>query len=250
MGNIFEKEKCTNTNIVSNTKDITNIIDNANNNFTALPIAEWTDIYASTFMVRHHISKEGCMIKNPSDSSIFKLIGVYKSTSKIPDKNIGFIMENKNVINDSDFVFAIQFMIPNRSYILYFKCDKSIITSDKLMNDFFINPSTTPEFRNGVFKLIPQIVEGNMMIKMAVRDTPCILGHKVKLDYYIDKNYFEIDIDTYSSSLSRNVIELVIRYASNIEVDIGFCLHKDLPETLPERLLGGCKFYKVDQINK
>ena len=39
------------------------------------------------------------------------------------------------------------------------------------------------EFRNGRFKLIPKVVDGNLMIKMAVKDTPTLIGNKLK-QYY------------------------------------------------------------------
>lgn len=40
------------------------------------------------------------------------------------------------------------------------------------------------EYRNNKFKLIPKIVEGNMFIKMAVKDTPTLLGNKLKQYYH------------------------------------------------------------------
>ena len=50
------------------------------------------------------------------------------------------------------------------------------------------------EFRNNRFKLIPKIVDGNMIIKMAVKDTPTLLGNKLKQYYYKDEHYFELDV--------------------------------------------------------
>jgi Protein ENHANCED DISEASE RESISTANCE 2, C-terminal len=40
------------------------------------------------------------------------------------------------------------------------------------------------DFRNNRFKLIPKVVDGNMIIKMAVKDTPTLLGNKLKQYYY------------------------------------------------------------------
>jgi hypothetical protein len=39
------------------------------------------------------------------------------------------------------------------------------------------------EFRNNRFKLIPKVVDGNLMVKMAVKDTPTLLGNKLKQTY-------------------------------------------------------------------
>ena len=40
------------------------------------------------------------------------------------------------------------------------------------------------EFRNNRFKLIPKVIDGNMIIKMAVKDTPTLLGNKLKQYYH------------------------------------------------------------------
>jgi hypothetical protein len=40
------------------------------------------------------------------------------------------------------------------------------------------------DFRNNRFKLIPKVVDGNMVVKMAVKDTPTLLGNKLKQYYY------------------------------------------------------------------
>jgi hypothetical protein len=59
------------------------------------------------------------------------------------------------------------------------------------------------EFRNNRFKLIPKIVEGNMVVKMAVKDTPTLIGNKLKQYYFKGDNYFELDIDIGSSQIAR-----------------------------------------------
>lgn len=78
--------------------------------------------------------------------------------------------------------------------------------------------------RRNRFKLIPKIIEGNMVIKLAVKDTPTLLGNKIKNYYYKGENYFELDVDAGSSSVARNIIGLAIGYAKSIVVDMGFCL--------------------------
>ena len=61
------------------------------------------------------------------------------------------------------------------------------------------------EFRNNRFKLIPKVIDGNLIIKMAVKDTPTLLGNKLKQYYYKGDNYFELDVDVGSSSVARSV---------------------------------------------
>lgn len=202
---------------------------------------KWNEPNANTFKVRNIINKDGNILKKPSDPSIFKLVGIYKCNLEKPIKHIGFAIKNNNVVkNEDDFIFAIQFMIPKNSYIIYFKCKKTAIYADSLMYNFFVNQNTTSEFRNNAFKLIPHIIEGNKFIKMAVTDTPCLIGNKLKQYYYINPNYFEIDVDISSSSIAKNIVDVVIGYSKHVVLDMGFCLQGPLPEIL----LGSCQFNK------
>ena len=59
---------------------------------------------------------------------------------------------------------------------------------------------------------------------MAVKDTPTLLGNKLKQYYHKGDNYFELDVDVGSSSVARNVVGLALGYAKNIVVDMGFVL--------------------------
>ena len=102
------------------------------------------------------------------------------------------------------------------------------------------------EFRNNHFKLIPKVVDGNMMIKLAVKDTPTLLGNKLKQYYYKGENYFEIDVDVSSSSVARNVVGLAVGYAKNIVVDMAICLQGNAEDELPEVLMGCCTCAHID----
>jgi hypothetical protein len=58
----------------------------------------------------------------------------------------------------------------------------------------------------GVMMCTYQIVDGNMIVKMAVKDTPALLGNKLKQYYHKGDNYFEVDVDVGSSSIARSVM--------------------------------------------
>ena len=51
--------------------------------------------------------------------------------------------------------------------------------------------------------MIPKVVDGNMVVKMVVKDTPAIIGNKLKQTYFRGDNYFELDIDIGSSNVAR-----------------------------------------------
>ena len=85
-----------------------------------------------------------------------------------------------------------------------------------------------------------------MVIKMAVKDTPTLLGNKLKQYYYVGDNYFEVDVDVGSSSVARQVVGLAIGYSKSIEVDMALCLQGNEENELPEVVFGGCKCLRSD----
>jgi hypothetical protein len=191
-------------------------------------------------------------LKICADSSVFNLIGCYKindvSKISLDYKNVGHIIkENEITIGLNDFIFCVNFFIRLStseliSYIIYFRCNKSVISSDSTLNEFFTNQTMSDAIRNNMFKIIPKIVDGNMIIRMAVGDNkPCLIGNKVDTYYILKPNYFEVCIDIASSSVAINVVDLALKYSNKITVDIGFCLEN----SLPEKLLGVCRFDKV-----
>ena len=148
------------------------------------------------------------------------------------------------------FIFAVNVALPGPPcyhMMFYFAVDDiSLIdgTSDnpfsKLARDFFFSDSD--EFRNKTFKLIPQVVEGNFIVRKAVGSTPCIMGTKIKLVYIRDPSpeprYFELILDIASDSVAKGVIRLCLGYAKSIVVDLAFLLEGTDESTLPERVMG------------
>jgi hypothetical protein len=90
------------------------------------------------------------------------------------------------------------------------------------------------------------VVEGNFAIKMAVKDTPTLMGHKLKQYYHRTPHYLEIDVDIGSSSVARNVTGLVLGYAKTLEIHMAIVLQGDAKEELPEVILGTCSATHVD----
>ena len=70
--------------------------------------------------------------------------------------------------------------------------------------------------------MIPKIIDGNMIVKMAVKDTPAIIGNKLKNSYFRGENYFELDVDVGSSSVARNIIGIAMGYCKHLVVHMGF----------------------------
>lgn len=67
---------------------------------------------------------------------------------------------------------------------------------------------------------------------MAVKDTPALLGNKLKTYYHKGDNYFEVDVDVGSSSIARNVVGLAIGYSKVIVIDMAMCLQVRLQQCM------------------
>jgi hypothetical protein len=72
-------------------------------------------------------------------------------------------------------------------------------------NSFARFLSGSDAYRRDRFKIIPNVAEGNWLVRRAVGNTPAILGKKLELSFYdyskTKDNYFEIDVDVGSSSV-------------------------------------------------
>eukprot|EP00981_Chlorochromonas_danica_P000979 scaffold233_cov174-Ochromonas_danica.AAC.19 len=214
----------------------------------------WAESDASTFKVRgptYNIDK----VKVTSAPAMFKLLAA--DLYEVPESTKNIAAHPRNRVHlalqrgDPTWVFVVNILIPGSPFLLfvaYFKGDKAAIEADtpfgRLARPFFYG--NDDEERNNRFKLIPRILDGNLMIKMAVKDTPTLIGNKIKNHYFKGENYFELDIDVSSSSVARNITGLAMGYSKNIVVDLGFCLQGNEEDELPEVLMGGCTCIHVD----
>lgn len=237
------------------------ISDTLNLDIEQIPLKNVFDSDASNFLVRTY--ENGKTTKQNAKQSVFKLVAVYKYKHKTDtyvsfDKSRGYTLKNSLVhTENNEFVFGINFLVSDipydvpcnntkysqklNSYIMYFKCDKEKLTSDKVLCDFFTNNKITDKTRNDLFKLIPIVIEGNMMVKMATKDVPCLIGNKLLTQYVLDDNYLEINLNLTSSSLAVNILGLVFAFSDNTIMDLGFCLRNDKSDDF----LCGCRFDKV-----
>jgi hypothetical protein len=117
-------------------------------------------------------------------------------------------------------------------------------SSSKLCNEFFFEKDD--HFRDNTFKLIPQIIEGNFLVRKAVGSTPAIMGNKIKQTYCKGERFFELIIDTGSSSVAVGVMGICNGYAKCIVVDMAFLFEGYDESTLPERVLGCARLKNVE----
>jgi hypothetical protein len=221
---------------------------------SVLPPEVWSEPDHTTFRVRGKTYNVDKLKVTPS-AALFKLIAVDLLETTESQHNIS--AHPRNRVNmalqrgDKTWVFVLNIMVPGPpylSFVAYLQGDRALFEEDtpfgRIARPFF--NGNDDEFRNNRFKLIPKVIDGNMIIKMAVKDTPTLLGNKLKQYYYKGDNYFEIDVDVGSSSVARNVVGLAMGYAKNIVVDMGMCLQGNDESELPEVMLGGVTCIKVD----
>lgn len=219
-----------------------------------IPPEMWGEPDASTFRIRGKTYVQD-KVKENSRPALFKLLAcdLYETEGNI--RNIASHPKNRVFQalqrGEDTWVFVVQIMVPGPpfySYCAYFEGDKKLIEEDtpfgRVAHPFF--NGNDEEYRNNRFKLIPKVVDGNMIVKMAVKDTPTLLGNKLKQYYYKGDNYFELDVDVGSSSVARNVVGLAMGYSKAIVVDMGFCLQGNDEDELPEVLMGASTVCHLD----
>lgn len=100
--------------------------------------------------------------------------------------------------------------------------------------------------RDDAFKLIPRVVEGPWVVRQSVGSTPCLLGHKLRQQYWRGPRYLEVDIDVASSSVAATVVGLVMGATKAVVVDLAIVLQGNAADELPEDLLGTVRLARVD----
>mmetsp|Transcript_9567 Transcript_9567/g.13374 ORF Transcript_9567/g.13374 Transcript_9567/m.13374 type:complete len:318 (+) Transcript_9567:180-1133(+) len=99
------------------------------------------------------------------------------------------------------------------------------------------------KFRNSRFKLIPQVLDAPIRIKMLINSMlgglrPVLIGQRLKCNHYTGMNYMEIDIDTGSSSVVSFLAGSMVKAFQGIIANLAFLIEGRDESELPERLLG------------
>lgn len=152
----------------------------------------------------------------------------------------------------NEWTFVVNFCLPGPPYyslIAYFRGDKAMIEDNtpfgKVARPFFFGDSDN--FRDSRFKVIPRILDANLIIQMLnLQDKPTLLGNKLKQHYFRGENYFEIDVEVGSNSISRSIVSTMMGVSTSMVVDIGMCLQGNEEEELPEVLMCDVIASRVD----
>jgi hypothetical protein len=227
-----------------------------------LEFEKWAEPDANSFYVRGPSYKKD-KVKINAGSSIGQLIAVdvvlvdkpiYSGMSTHPTERIQLALEREKKLKargqeESDmppFIFVVNIILPGPPFyhgVFYYAVnDLSTIdgsdgtNSSVLCKEFLFGEDDL--FRDRTFKLIPQIVQGNFLVRKAVGSTPAIMGTKLKQTYVRDKRFMEVVLDCGSSAVATGVIRLSLGYAKTLMVDMGFLLEGNDEAYLPERIFG------------
>jgi len=128
---------------------------------------------------------------------------------------------------------------------------ESLSPHDKAIRDFLMGNDA---FKNSKLKLIPRIVEGNIIVQKLV-GKPVIIGNKLPVTYFYEpedpvngmSQFLEMDLDIGSSSKrAKRIIDVLRKYMKSVTVDIGFVVESDTEELLPERMLASARIHHLD----
>jgi hypothetical protein len=208
---------------------------------------------------KRKINAGGCVFRMVAADVIETDSPMMKGVCNCPSERVQQALKRERENPDTPappFVIAINFALPGPPFyhvVMYYAVDDmSLIDGTSttvpefsaLAKQMFLGDSD--EFCDRCYKLIPQIVEGNFIVRRAVGATPAILGMKLKQSYIRDPRFFELICDIGSSSVAAGVVRLSIGYARTLIVDLGHVLQGDKEEHLPEKLFGAVRFKNLD----
>mmetsp|Transcript_21299 Transcript_21299/g.49310 ORF Transcript_21299/g.49310 Transcript_21299/m.49310 type:complete len:916 (+) Transcript_21299:701-3448(+) len=233
-----------------------------------LPLTAWAEPDANSFRVRGKAYKVDRQKIN-AGASIGRLVAVdvvnveapiYSGFSVHPTERVQLALQKEKLLKDpseSDmppFMFIVNIVLPGPPFyhgVFYYAIDdmstvdgSSGTPSSKLCKQFFFGDSDS--FRDRTFKLIPQIVEGNFIVRKAVGSTPAIMGKKLRQTYVRTDRTFEVVLDCGSSPVATGVIRLSLGYAKTLVVDMAFLFEGDEEDHLPEKLMGCARIRNLE----
>lgn len=231
-----------------------------------LRLEAWAEPSAGDFQVRgkNYLRDK---VKIPSQQSFFRLLTVdlintarplFGGMCSHPQERVQQALKRERetgVKELPDFIFCVNLVVPGQSIYhaaFYFGIDgaalheirQGLTPTGRLMGQFLFGDSD--EFRDSTFKLIPRIIEGNIIVRKAVGSKPSILGRKIKQYYIRTDRYMEVIVDIASDPMAQRIVKLCLGYIKSIVVDMMFVLEGQGEATLPERIFGGVRLKNID----
>jgi hypothetical protein len=223
----------------------------------SLSPGEWSEPSATDFPVRGPTYlKDNKKIASPEAQ--FKLLATELIESPENIQNIAAHPKNRvakaSAKGDDTFWFVFNFMIPgppNLSFVAYWDVDLAKVNADtpfgRVAKPFFFGDSD--KFRDSRLKVFPKVTDGNFAVKMAIKNTPAIMGQKLDHIYHRGSNYFEVDVDISRRPVARNLTGMCVGYARTMVLQMALILQGEADSELPEVVMGAVTASYVDIAN-
>ena len=123
---------------------------------------------------------------------------------------------------------------------------------DRAMYKFIMGDDA---YRNSKLKLIPKVIDGNIIVRKLVYGKPVIIGKKLPVSYVYEPaipsegkaEYWEMDLDIGSSSThGKKVVSVCKKYVTALTIDMAFVIEGDCESELPERVLACSRIHRLD----
>eukprot|EP00727_Mastigamoeba_balamuthi_P011252 m51a1_g675 hypothetical protein (307) ;mRNA; f:267391-269050 len=194
-------------------------------------------------------------VKIASKESICELaaVDVVTHTEKVPHiaARDDVLLTFKSLPTDSEYLI-VNFQVPYANYwihwILYWRLPREETEENsrgyKLLKRF-MNRDEPNEFRDTRFKIIPSVYTGPWLVKKALGNTPAILPNKLTTVYVWGERHLEMDVDVGSSVTASYIVNLVLSYVCQIELDLACVIEAKEDAELPEHVLGAIRAHRV-----
>jgi hypothetical protein len=163
------------------------------------------------------------------------------------------------------FVFILNFLLPTGNLVAYWTPTSTDATPDAvtggavpridaLFRRFVERPGDkeADAFRSARLKFVPNVVEGNFLLRKTAGNKPALIGKKMTQLFHAGggsagvPRYFEVTIDIGSSSIARSILGVACGYTKQLTLDMVLIVQGESPEELPEQVLAACRFHKLD----
>ncbi|RLN55112.1 hypothetical protein BBJ29_003468 [Phytophthora kernoviae] len=148
---------------------------------------------------------------------------------KFPDSRV-FIL-NIELPNADNLSLMAYWLLPS----VHKTCDEDT-TFNRLFAKFCDDGDD--EFRDGRFKLIPNLVEGPWLLQSLVPNRPALTGTKLTQRYFRRSNYFELDLDVSSSTTAQYIGSMCQSWASYLQMHLYLTIQGENEDELQEQILG------------
>ncbi|KAK4255100.1 hypothetical protein QN277_008140 [Acacia crassicarpa] len=215
---------------------------------TCTILSTCTEADPSTFLIRGENYLEN-HLKVKAKGTLMQMVGADWLRSDKREDDLGgrpgSIVQKYATQGRPEFFFIVNIQVPgSTTYNLALYYMMSAPIEDSPLLESFVNGDEA--FRNSRFKLIPYISKGSWIVKQSVGKKACLIGQALEMNYFQGKNYLELGVDVGSSTVARGVVSLVLGYLNNLVIEMAFLIQGNMPEELPEYLLGTVRLNHLD----